>query len=98
MSVVVNSTRRSFTLKKKVRRRLLYLLIPLLLLNALALWLKHEVTRIDAEAEKFAETGKEVIGLLGDYQAAVGKLNLDGVLACYDANYASEREGFWIER
>jgi hypothetical protein len=83
---------------KKRKRRLVYLAVFLGVLAAVSLGVKVEVDHIDAEAEKFAETGKAAIALLSDYQAAVASLDLDRVLACYDPAYANEREAYWVER
>jgi hypothetical protein len=83
---------------KNRKRRLLYLGIPLLLVGGGALWAEIEVGRIDAASEAFAETGKASIDLLSLYQAAVGRLDVEGVVACYDPDYANDREGYWTER
>jgi hypothetical protein len=83
---------------KKRKRRLKYLAIFLGALTALGIGVKLYVNHIDAEAEKFAETGKAAIALLGDFQAGAGKLDLNQVLACYDPDYANDREGYWLER
>jgi hypothetical protein len=83
---------------KKRKRRLVYLAFALALICAMGVWAKSWVYHVDAEAEEFADTGKAAIGLLGQYQEAVGKLELDKILACYDAGYANEQEGYWAER
>jgi hypothetical protein len=54
--------------------------------------------RIDREAEHFAETGKGVIALLHDYQAALTKLDVDRALTCFDPEYANDRDGLWVEQ
>jgi hypothetical protein len=82
---------------KKRRRWLRYLIVPVLLLVTVAVAFEVEAGRIDAQAEAFAGTGKAIIDLLGRYQAAAGKLDLEGVLACYDPDYASDEEGYWVE-
>ena len=54
---------------KKRKRRLWYLAIFLGVLTGLGIGAKLYVNHIDAEAEKFAETGKAAIALLSDFQA-----------------------------
>jgi hypothetical protein len=83
---------------KKRRRWPRYLAAVLVVVLAIGVGVKVETDRIDVQAEAFAGTGKAAIGLFSDYQAAFGKLDLDGVLACYDADYANESEGYWAEQ
>ena len=61
-------------------------------------WAKVEMDRIDREAERFADTGKETIALLGEYQTALAKLDVHRALDCFDPEYANDREGFWTEQ
>ena len=62
------------------------------------MWVKIEIDRIDREADRFAQTGKDVIAFFGEYQAAVGQRDVGRVLACIDPDYASDAEGTWSER
>jgi hypothetical protein len=80
------------------KRRLLYLSVPVLLLAAAAVWAKVQMDAIDAEATRLAESGKAALALLGDYQAGVGALDVDRVLACYAPDYAAGSGGDWAER
>jgi hypothetical protein len=55
-------------------------------------------SRLQANAERLANVGKEAIALLNEYGAALEALDLDRALACYDEGYANPKEGSWIER
>jgi hypothetical protein len=54
--------------------------------------------RIDRNAERFAETGKAVIALLGDYGNAIARLDVSAAVECFAPDYASDSEGDWVER
>ncbi|HEY1376030.1 MAG TPA: VCBS repeat-containing protein [Gemmataceae bacterium] len=83
---------------KKPRRWRRYAVAAALLVVGLAAAAEVEMWRIDQDAERFAETGKAVIGLLGDYGAAVGKLDVAAAVDCFASDYASDTEGDWGER
>src|SRR5262249_27070875 len=84
---------------RRKRRWLRRILLGLLLtLVGLGVWVKVQLDRIDREAERFTRIGKAAIALLGEYQSAVGRRDVGKALACFDPGYASDREGWWVER
>src|SRR5215472_6273241 len=83
---------------KRRKRLLRYVGIPLAVLAVLAIAGWIEMLRIDAEAERFAETGKAALTLLGCCGSAAEKLDTAAFLESYAPDYASECEGDWAEQ
>jgi hypothetical protein len=71
--------------------------LTLLVLGGAA-WAKLEADAIDRDAERFAQTGKDIIALFGEYQGAVGARDIERTVACIDPAYANEADGVWAER
>lgn len=74
---------------------LLYLLIGGLVLVLLVGW--FWASRLQGNAERLANVGKEAIALLNEYGAALLELDVDRALDCYDESYANPQESRWIE-
>jgi hypothetical protein len=70
------------------------LAVLVLLVLAGALW----ASRLQANAERLANIGKEAIALLGEYGAGLKKLDLERALACYVQGYANPGERGWVRR
>jgi hypothetical protein len=80
------------------RKRWIFLYVPLLVIFMVGLAGKLYINHVEANAQLLAETGQAAIKLLNEYKAGVEKLNLETVLTCYDEEYASDMEGFWVEQ
>jgi hypothetical protein len=82
--------------RKKKRMVLLY--VPLVLVLVICFAGKLYIDHVEANAHLLAETGQSAIKLLTEYKGGVEKLDSEAVVACYDDNYASDLEGFWVEQ
>ena len=82
----------------KKQKRMIYYFSPLIVIGVILVWGKLYIDRVEANAHLLAETGQAAIKLLGEYKSGVEKLDVSKVVACYDENYLSEYEGFWVEQ
>src|SRR5262245_41643304 len=98
-TTAVTSPSASVVPPRRRRRRWWRLLaaLTLLILGGLV-WAKLELDAIDRDAERFAQTGKDVIALFGEYQAAVGDRDIERTVSCIAPEYANEADGTWAER
>src|SRR5215467_9855729 len=82
----------------KRQKRIIVYCSPLVIIAIILIWGKIYVGRVQANAHLLAETGQSAIKMLGEYKGGIEKLDADGVLVCYDDNYASDSDGMWVEQ
>jgi len=84
-------------MSKRQKRTIVYC-SPLAIGAIILIWGKIYAGRVQADAHLLAETGQSAIKLLGEYKSALEKLDVGGVLACYDDTYSSDTDGMWVEQ
>ena len=81
----------------KRRKRVVFYSSPIVVIGLLLLAGKIYINGVEANAQLLAETGQSAIKLLNEYKTGVEKLSIDEIVSCYDDNYASDLEGFWVQ-
>ena len=81
----------------KRRKRVVFYSSPIVVIGLLLLAGKIYINSVEANAQLLAETGQSAIKLLNEYKTGVEKLSVDEIVSCYDDNYASDLEGFWVQ-
>src|SRR5258708_18211501 len=79
------------------RKRVVFYSSPIAVIGLLLVIGKIYINGVEANAQLLAETGQSAIKLLSEYKTGVEHLSADQVVSCYDDNYASELEGYWVE-
>jgi len=82
----------------KRRKRVVFYSSPIVVVGLLLFIGKIYINSVEANAQLLAETGQSAIKLLSEYKTGVEHLSADQIVSCYDDNYASDLEGYWVER
>ena len=97
MTPVRSDTAKPTAAPGRWRRWRKYLTVTGLIVVGLAVAAEVQMYRIDRAAERFAETGKALLALLGEYGTAVGKRDVAAAIETFAPDYASDTEGDWVE-
>lgn len=82
-----------------IRKKTLFIAVAVILLFAvLGTAAKIKIDRVEGEALRLAETGKQVLDTLGDLGKRVKSGDPQEILAIYDESYQSPHDGLWRER
>src|SRR5215467_5592580 len=82
----------------KRQKRIIVYCSPLVIIAIILIWGKVYMGRVQANAHLLAETGQSAIKMLGEYKGGIEKLDVGGVMSCYDDNYSSDSDGMWVEQ
>ena len=85
-------------MSQRRRRWALYISLVAALVGVVLVGGKVQVDRLQAKAQRHAETGQAAIALLNKYKAGVEAFDIKRVLECYDDAYRNEAEGFWVQQ
>jgi len=85
-------------MSQRRRRWAVYISLVAALVGIVLVGGKVQMDRLQAKAQRHAETGQAAIALLNKYKAGVEAFDIKRVLECYDDAYRNEAEGFWVQQ